>query len=266
MRARQGSGCDRRWSWWWLGIVLGDLMTMTVAEAGEFGTRCQRVYQSGWLETMDYQYNRCEGFNDRMNDNNTQLFYFNLSGGSGFTSSDGSASAGGVDAVDIFYVATHGAVDDTTASLALKAVDTFTVSTNWRFGNNSNQVAIFSQYACFTLKIDGKGWARWNKAFKGGLYLATGSQNFLYDGWTTDDTGTDYADNLTHGKTVKWAWFDGNWDHHADQDVAIYASSSGPLGECRVRRDFMTGQNINVFPRVRDGNMNRICASWIDEF
>jgi hypothetical protein len=256
-------------SGWWVGwpvLALSGLMAAAAADAGEFGTRCQRAYQSGWLETMDYQYNRCEGFNSRLDDNNTKLFYLNLRFGSGFTTNDGLSSSGGVDTVDIFYVATHGSVSDTDATLALKPVDTFTSSLTWRFGNNSNQVAIFSQYACFTLKIDGKGWARWVNAFKGGLYLATGSHNFLYDGWTTDDTGEDYADNLTHGKTVKWAWFDGNYDHHADQDVAIYASSSGPLGECRVRRDFMTGQNINAFPRFRDSSMNRICASWISEF
>jgi hypothetical protein len=97
------------------------------------------------------------------------------------------------------------------------------------------------------------------------LYLVTGSHDVLYDGWLTDDTGEDYADNLTHGKTVKWAWFDGNWDWWADQDVAIYASSSGSLDECRNRRDTMTGQNINGFPRFRDASMKRICAAWITD-
>jgi len=66
--------------------------------------------------------------------------------------------------------------------------------------------------------------------------------------------------------TVKWAWFDGNQDWSVDQDVAIYASSSGSLDECINRRDGMTGQNINSFPRFRDANMNRICASWITDF
>jgi hypothetical protein len=107
--------------------------------------------------------------------------------------------------VDIFYVATHGGATDTNATLALRPVDTFTLSSSWRFGDNSNRIAIFSQYACATLRIDGKGFTRWAKAFKGGLYLATGSHGVVHDGWPTDDTGEDYADNLTHGKTVKWA-------------------------------------------------------------
>ena len=84
--------------------------------------------------------------------------------------------------------------------------------------------------------------------------------------YPADETGEDYADNLTHGKTVKWAWFDGNFDCCADQDVAIYASSSGPLDECQNRRDSMTGQNINGFARHRDGTMKRICASWITDY
>jgi uncharacterized protein DUF6345 len=264
MRVRH-SGSGDRWLRWAV-LALGGLVMMPAAEAGEFGTRCQRTYENGWLPTLDYQYDRCAGFNDRMDDNNTKLFYFQLNGGGGFTFSDGSVPAGGVDTVDIFYVATHGDVTNADARLALKPQNTFSLSSNWRFGDNSNQIAIFSQYVCATLQIDSKAFGRWVNPFKGGLYLATGSHGVVYDGWPTDDTGEDYADNLTHGMTVKWAWFDGNWDGYADQDVAIYASSSGPLGECSLRRDFMTGQNINSFPRFRDGSMNRICAAWITDF
>ena len=246
-------------------IALGFGVTAAVADAGEFGTRCQRTFQNGWRITLDYEYDRCEGFNNRMDDNNSKRFYFNLNNGAGFNVSDGSTVAGGVDTVDIFYVGTHGGVSDTDARLALKPVQMRTFSSSWRFGDNSNQIAIFSQYVCNTLKIDDKAFTRWVNAFKGGLYLATGSHDTVYDGWTTDETGEDYADNVTHGKTVKWAWFDGNSDCCIDQDVAIYASSSGPLDECKNRRDTMTGQNINGFPRFRDGSMNRICASWITD-
>jgi hypothetical protein len=235
------------------------------ALAGEFGTRCQKHYDGNWQVELSSMYDRCGGFNDRMNDNNTQMFYFQLNGGSGFRWNDGSAAAGGVETADLFYVGTHGGVNDTDAVLALKEQNSFAFSTQWRFGDNSNQVAIYSQYSCKTLTIDANAFARWVNPFKGGLYLATGSHGIVYDGWTTDDTGYDYADDLTHGKTVKWAWFDGNSDWWADQDVAIYASSSGSLASCQTRRDSMTGQNINNFTRLRDGNMNRICASWISE-
>ena len=241
------------------------IATITV-RAGTFGTRCQKSFQDPKLKTLSYQYVRCGGFNSELDDSDTKVFYYNLKGGSGFTSSDGSAGAGGVDSVDLFYVATHGGAwdDPFAAVLALYHQDATTDSTMWRFGNNSRTVKIFSQYACDTLRLT-NGWNRWAAAFKGGLYIATGSHDTLYDGTTTDETGEDYADDLQDGKSVKWAWFDGNGDWYADQDVAVYASSSGPLGECQFRRDWMTWQNVATFPRLRDDDMNRICASWISD-
>ena len=89
-----------------------------------------------------------------MDDHNTKLFQFSLNNGGGFDVSDGSVPAGGVDTVDIFYVGTHGGVSDKNAKLALKPVQTRTFSSNWRFGDNANQIAIFSQNACKTLQND----------------------------------------------------------------------------------------------------------------
>jgi hypothetical protein len=136
------------------------VMAVAVADAGEFGTRCQRTFENGWLPTLDYQYDRCNGFDNRMDDNNSKLFRFSLNNAAGFNGSDGSTSAGGVDTVDIFYVATHGGTSDTDARLALKPAQMFTLSPSWRFGDNSNQIAIFSQYVCETLKIDDKAFGR----------------------------------------------------------------------------------------------------------
>jgi len=235
------------------------------AQAGEFGTRCQQTFDNDWQAPLSWVYDRCSGFNDRANDNNAQLFYCYVNGGSGFRSNDGSTGYCGVDTVDLFYVSTHGGVNGTDAVLARKPVGGLALSSQWRFGDNGNQVAIFSQYACKTLAIDGNAYTRWVNPFKGGLYLATGSHDIFVDGWTTAGTGYDYADGLTHGKSVKWAWFDGNSDWWFDQDVAIYASSSGSESGCGLRRDYMTGQNINLFGRVRDGYMNRICASWVTD-
>ncbi|MGE0825410.1 MAG: DUF6345 domain-containing protein [Candidatus Binatia bacterium] len=244
------------------------LLASAHAEAGEFGTRCQRSFQFGWQNTLPYMYDRCSGFNNELDDTDTKLFYYNLTGtGSGFTSNDGSVNAGGVDAVDLFYVSTHGGAqgDPINATLTLWGIGQNARSGDWRFGDNADGVRIFSQYACETLWIDNNSYNRWDQVFKGGMQLATGSHDKVYDGWTTDETGEDYADDLQSGKSVKWAWFDGNSDWWSDQDVAIYASSSGSLGECQVRRDYMTWQNLSSFPRLRDNNMNRICASWISD-
>jgi hypothetical protein len=247
-------------------VAAASLGGPAAARAGQFGTRCQEKFDSNWKPTLSHAYERCAGFNDRMDDHNTGLFYFQLNSNGGFTSSDGSAGQGGVDAVDVFYVCTHGGVNSTDARLALRPVNTRSLSSTWRFGDNSDQVAILSHHACKTMAVDDNSYARWDNVFKGGLYLATGSQGTLIDAWETDDAGYDYADNLTHGVTVKWAWFDGNWDWWYDQDLALKASSSGALASCQSRRDTMTGQNIGTFTRLRDGQMNRICSAWIDNY
>jgi hypothetical protein len=244
------------------------------AHAGTFGTRCQGNFNGSWQTNLPYVYTRCEGFNDELDDYDTKKFYFNLSGAAtGFAGNDGSLAAGGVDAVDLFYMSTHGGVDNVRFFYALKEQNSFLCSrlsggncvagADWRYGDNSRRVKIYSQYSCSTLALDDFSWTRWNQPFKGGLYLATGSQDKVYDGYTTDETGEDYADDLQDGKSVKWAWFDGNGDWYHDQDVAIYASSAGSLDDCRHRRDSMTWQNVIQFPRLRDGEMNRLCASWI---
>lgn len=248
------------------------------AEAGQFGTRCQKDFQNGWQQPAPYMYARCSGFNDELDDTDTKLFYFNLKGtGSGFTFNDGSSSSGGVDSVDLLYVSTHGGADNFRAFFTLWAQSTFACSRfaasgpgcvsgpDWRVGDNSDQVAIFSQYACATLRIDDFAFGRWVNTFKGGMYLATGSHDKVADSLTTDEVGEDYADDLQDGRSVKWAWFDGNSDWDADQDVAVYASSSGALSKCQSRRDTMTWQNIGGFTRFLGGSMNRICASWISD-
>ena len=260
------------------GLIAAALLAFhgEMAQAGTFGTRCQGTFNGTWQKTLPFAYSRCEGFNNELDDYDTKKFYFNLSGqATGFSGNDGIVDSGGVDAVDLFYVSTHGGVDSVRFFYALKEQNKFACSqfssgsnqcvsgADWRYGDNSRKVKIYSQYICYTIAIDDFSWDRWKQPFRGGLYIATGSQDKLYDGWTTDETGEDYADDLQDGKSVKWAWFDGNGDWYEDQDVAVYASSSGPLAECQLRRDSMTWQNVPQFPRLRDGDMNRLCAAWI---
>ena len=269
MRAFDGFS-NRKWRvrGLWIALLASAILPAVSSEAGTFGTRGQKEFQNGWQATLSYAWDRCDGFNSELDDSDTEKFYFNLQGtGSGFTLNDGIVDSGGVDSVDLFYVTTHGGAKSSTtdARLALWGEQMLTFSSNWRFGDNSRKVKIFSQYACETLFIDDFSFARWAPAFKGGLFIATGSHDKVYDGWTTAETGEDYADDLQHGKSVKWAWLDGNSDWWEDQDVAVYASSSGPLSECKTRRDSMTWQNIGGFTRFRDGSMNRICASWISD-
>src|SRR5262245_62127595 len=136
----------------------------------EFGTRCQKSFQNGWQKTLPYMYARCGGFNDELDDTDTKLFYFDLTGvGSGFTYNDGSVPAGGVDTGDLFYVSTHGGAksSQTSARLAMWQENLRTYSVDWRFGNNADGARIFSQYACETLWLDDYSYDRWDQVFKG---------------------------------------------------------------------------------------------------
>ena len=46
-------------------LVSGLLIVTTSSQAvARFGTRCQRDFQNGWQVTLDYQWDRCNGFND----------------------------------------------------------------------------------------------------------------------------------------------------------------------------------------------------------
>ena len=249
------------------------LWTAAPADAGTFGTRCAQKFQNNWQLEVLYGNERCQLLTDQLSQTDTSMFYASMKGDhNGFTMLDGLPGASGVDSVDLFYVNTHGAafkalyVESDDASLAFFEQDAFTQSSSWRFGNNNHKVKVFSQYACETMRLDKHSWNRWNKAFKGGLYLATGSHDKLYESVTTNETGEDYAENLQDGLSVKWAWFDGNADWLADNAVAVYASSSGNVGACVNRLNLMTWQNMNLFGRLLDGNMNRLCASWIDSY
>jgi hypothetical protein len=237
-----------------------------------FGARCQSQFQGDWQKPLTYAYERCSWFVDELDDTDTRVFYQDLKSARNRFSSCDHCSAG-VDTVRLLYVHTHGGVKGVDARLAMQENDSLARSSSdgWRFGDEATRVAFFAQYACKTLSDgDDEMWSRWRKAFRGGLLLALGSHDKLWDGVTTNETGEDFADDLQDGKTVKWAWFDGNGDWWSDQDVKIVATGSdeSPFSkfECVLRRDALTWQNFTsaVFPRWRDDDVDRWCSSKID--
>lgn len=258
-------------------VALVALAAVTAAELGSaaarFGTRCQKEYQNGWQTTLPEMWNRCGWFNNELDDTDTKVFYWNLHGArSAFSTCD--SCGNGVDDVHLFYVGTHGgAASSTDARLVMwdQNVRARSITDNWRYGDENSRVAFFAQYACETLTNgDGNAWNRWSTAFRGGLIMALGSHDKLYDGSTTNETGEDFADGLQKGKTVKWAWFDGNGDWWADQDVAVMATGSSQTAannasaDCAFRRDNVKWQNFGGFARWRDGQVHWWCRSWID--
>ena len=64
----------------WLGFFVVLLCASQLANAGRFGTECQRDYQNGWRATLDHSWERCSWFNDELNDTDTQVYYYDLHG------------------------------------------------------------------------------------------------------------------------------------------------------------------------------------------
>lgn len=236
--------------------------------AARFGTRCQSDYQNGWRDTLPYMWNRCAGFNDELDDTDIKVFYWNLHGGKPWFSWCDACGGGGVDDVKLFYVGTHGgATNDTNARLVMWEQNTRALSNtdSWRFGNDGFKAAFLAQYACETMtNTDGMLWTRWNGALKGGLQMVLGSHIKFWDSTTTDECGEDFADGLQKGKTVKWAWLDGNSDWWEDQAIAVVASGDTSTDQCHSRKDGITWQNYPDFGRLRDDHVNWWCRSRID--
>ncbi len=246
----------------WLGVT-------DARSAAHFGTYCQADYQNDWRTCLPYSWNRCEGFNEELDESDIFDFYSSLhpDARSAYSTCDDCADFG-ADSVSLLYTNTHGgAINDTDARLAMWSQNVRALSNtdNWRLGNESVRLSIMANYACETLTAADSGpqmWARWRNTFRGGLRIVLGSHDKLYDGETTDEVGEDFADNLQDGDSIKWAWFDGNGDWWCDQDVKVLATGSGE-SNCHSRRDNMRWQNFNDYQRLRDGNVNWYCTSRI---
>ncbi|HEY8205909.1 MAG TPA: DUF6345 domain-containing protein [Myxococcaceae bacterium] len=231
------------------------------AFAGRFGTACQEDYQSGWQNTLPYSWNRCSNFNGELGQTDSQIFYWNLHGGKYWWEGDGDQV--GLETVNIVFANTHGGAWGNDSVWAMWDNGSLAYSSNMRLGNESWGTMIFSTYSCETLKYDdGLMWTRMGPIFRGGLYIATGSMETVWAGWTTDDVGADYADNLQHGYSIKEAWHDGASDWYEDNDLAVMTVGTNST-DCSNRINGMTWQNVAGFARLRDNQIGWYCyAAW----
>ncbi len=258
-------------------ILLGLLSILSAVpqtNAAVFGTRCQSEFQNGWSVTLPEVWNRCGWFNNELDDTDFKAFYFNLHGGRfDFTTCD--ECNGGPDAVHLLYVDTHGGTNGGTAGIFMwdQNSTAITPRDGMRYGDENVGLVILAQYLCRTLSVDSAAnvISRWLPVFQGGMIMATGSHDLVWDGVTTNETGEDFADDLQSRKTVKNAWFDANSDWNADQDLAVFATGSSLTGahnadaDCQYRRDRLTWQNFGQFARWRDGQVEWICWSTIND-
>jgi hypothetical protein len=272
-----------------LAVLFGvALVTGAPSRAGAkitFGTRCQGSFEGTWQQTLAHAYQRCSRFEKELKKHHTQRFSNSLVEYPVLgllPVFDDFPGIDGADTVDLLYVSTHGGYTDTQAVLAAWKSGSFLRSRSWRFGDPllpaNPGLRVLSMYACDELNIypslsfldlatmtptDFVEWSnswkkvrkRWQPAFAGGLIVATGAYDLLYD---LEETGEDYAANLNEGKSVRWSWFDGNEDWSYDQHSAVLATGSSK-SDCANRRDGVTLENLKSWPRRRDGDIHSWC-------
>ena len=225
-----------------------------------FGTGCQKEYQNGWRPTLNYAWDRCGWFNDELDDTDTKIFYYNLHGAKWWWEEGG--DSGTLDNVNLFFANTHGG--GWTDRSVWSMWDSFTraESTRMRLGDDSYGLSILATYSCETLKFDdGMMWTRMGPIFMGGLRIAVGSHDKLFDSYTTDECGEDFADNLQKSNSIRWSWKDAVSDWYVDNDATVMAVGRD-LADCENRRDTMKWQNYLSYPRLRDSQIGIICAVY----
>jgi len=233
-----------------------------VAQA-RFGTGCQSDFQNNWQNTLPHVWERCSWFNNELDDTDYKIFYYNLSNAKWWWETGGDQLT--LDNVNLFYASTHGGGWYSQSVWAMWDQNMLADSTYMRLGDEAYGLSIFATYACETLKFnDGRMWTRMGPIFRGGLRIALGSHDKLYDSVTTNETGEDFADNLQKGYSIQYAWQDANSDWATSQDVTVMATGVNS-SDCAYRRDNMTWQNYTYYGRLRDGSISYYCYRYWDD-
>lgn len=240
------------------GLTLG--ASLQASAAARFGTGCQSDYQNNWRDELPHVWKRCGWFNNELDDTDYKIFYYNLHGAKWWWETGGDQLT--LDNVNLFYASTHGGGWSDKSVWTMWDQNQRAFSTNMRLGDESYGLSILATYSCETLKFnDGKMWTRMGPIFRGGLRIALGSHDKLYDSITTDETGEDFADNMQKSYTLKYAWKDANSDWATSQDVTVMATGTSSAN-CASRRDNMKWQNYTSYGRLRDGDIKYYCYRY----
>lgn len=231
-----------------------------------FGVECQETYENDWLEEIDQAWDRCSGFKDKMDDTDYSRFYYDLNGAAPYWQDSNDSAE--LDNVELLFASTHGgtfAVTDASYAMWNNGVRVY--SGTMRLGDDATKLKIFSTWSCHTLDWrDGHLWDRMYPIFSGGLIIATGSQDILISGPSTDEVGNDYAENLQNGYTVNEAWHDVLNDWIVDNDGVVMAT--GNLWQSCTNRlnnfKWATTPWPNL-PILRDFAISEMCLNyWFD--
>ena len=144
---------------------------------------------------------------------------------------DGGLDESMADDVDLFFINTHGRNDSGIISLGYNSNMNKWIgnSQDWKLGDNWDLEWLVI-YGCDTIARpngididDATFLSAYDPRFFR-LHEILGAYDSMWDGWTTEEVGRDFADNLLDGDTIKYSWVDGVSDWYVDNHPAVISA------------------------------------------
>jgi len=174
--------------------------------------------------TLNWSFNIGNGYWEHLNHSGANSFYYARQ--DCWEADMRDVTQGGLDLplydnLDIGFIVTHGNNWGDSIRLAYNCRNDNWVSdsTRWKFNNTTNWIVM---YACDTLPHGHE--ANTCHRFFYGLHQVLGAYAHLYDGWTTEECGRDFADDLNDGDTMTAAWLDACADWYCSQHPEAVAA------------------------------------------
>jgi hypothetical protein len=128
---------------------------------------------------------------------------------------------GGPDYVDLMLISVHGDNDvygSTSFYYPFWNRDTWWVSSEAKLGNNDQGARMFASYACYTMSDD--TFARLSNMFSGGLVVAMGGYDAMWNGCPWGD----YVQYYMSMYNLDEAWLWGVWDAENGNHPIVWAT------------------------------------------
>jgi hypothetical protein len=231
-----------------------------------FGVRGQDSYDANWCSTLGNAWNNCWGFISQLSSTDTNAYYYNLVGAKSTFETTGDSwgdAYGSLDVVDMFFGETHGGNWGANSVWAMYENGSVAYSTSMRLGDNAAQtnggLSILSTLSCDVLAVsDGGAWTRMGSVFSGGLRVATGGWDLLYD---AAGIGQNYAQRLQNGEAFGSAFASANLAMASSAHPGVM--TVGQNDSACYSRLGMTIDNVLNQDRLRDGSIGYVCwTTW----
>jgi hypothetical protein len=221
-----------------------------LAGAAKFGVMASSSFQNNWQNTLPYAWNNAWGFWNQGNVNMNGMWAYQMNGAQGRWQQPPSFSDN-VNSVDFFFAETHGSAwtGPYNAAYFMWDQNTVAVTTNMRLTRTGG----FFTFSCDTQKNDGGIWDRWSPVFQGGLRIATGGWDLLFDSPFTDDTGSNFAQYFENNEAFAYAWenaVESLWEPTSAPSTMVSGVS---VTDCTNRLYGMTAFNVfSSYPKLTD--------------